>query len=143
MNEERVAYLLRDIEESLKVARKIASLPLSEFISDIRNKYTLRLALVEIVEAAVGLGMLLLRERGMAEGISGYTLVFRRMVDAGIISPSVGREMERLARLRNLIVHRYWEIDDVRIYTEANANGLAVIERFVREVKDYAGRPRA
>jgi len=30
--------------------------------------------------------------------------------------------MENLAKLRNLIIYRYWEIDDSRIYKEAKGS---------------------
>jgi uncharacterized protein YutE (UPF0331/DUF86 family) len=46
--------------------------------------------------------------------------------------------MRRLTRLRNLIIHRYWEVDDFRIYREARESGLGMIERFMEEVEKYA-----
>jgi len=36
-----------------------------------------------------------------------------------------------------MIVHRYWSIDDVRIYREAKNNGVRVIEKFIKEVEKY------
>lgn len=45
--------------------------------------------------------------------------------------------MAKLASLRNLIVHRYWTIDDLRIYKEAKQNGLEAVERFVKEATNY------
>ncbi len=51
--------------------------------------------------------------------------------------------MENLAKLRNLIIHRYWEIDNSRIYKEAKGNGLKVVEDFVKEVEEYVSRTRA
>jgi uncharacterized protein YutE (UPF0331/DUF86 family) len=45
--------------------------------------------------------------------------------------------MAKLASLRNQIVHRYWTIDDLRIYKEAKENGLGTIESFIKEMTDY------
>lgn len=65
------------------------------------------------------------------------------MRDHGVISPKVGEDIENLAKLRNLIIHRYWEIDNSRIYKEAKGNGLKVVEDFVKEVEEYVSRTRA
>ena len=40
----------------------MTSVSYTEFMHDIRNRYTLRLALIEIVEAAADLGLYLLKE---------------------------------------------------------------------------------
>ena len=50
--------------------------------------------------------------------------------------------MEKLTRLRNLIIHRYWEIDDSRIYRETKSNGLKIIEDLIKEVEEYVIRTR-
>jgi len=36
-----------------------------------------------------------------------------------------------------MIVHRYWRIDDTRIYREARGGGIDVIRRFIAEVQKY------
>ena len=133
---ERVRRLLADIKKSLSVARRVVELGEEEFLSDIRNAYTLRLAIVEILEASVSLGLQILKE----EEVEGYRQVFGGLLRRGVISPDVYKEMVRLVGLRNLIVHRYWEVDDLRVYREARGSGLKVIERFVEEVGKYAAR---
>lgn len=68
MDKEMVERLLWDIERSLKVARSVVQLPLDEFLGDVRNRYTLRLALVEMVEAACSVGSHLMEEGSSCEG---------------------------------------------------------------------------
>jgi len=72
MDREILERLLKGIGFSLNIARSIVGRDLSEFISDIRNRYTLRLALIEIVEAPVTLGIHILRWLG-ERSIEGYT----------------------------------------------------------------------
>jgi uncharacterized protein YutE (UPF0331/DUF86 family) len=48
--------------------------------------------------------------------------------------------MAALAMLRNLIVHRYWLVNDSRIYREAKASGMRLISKFVEEVREYVER---
>jgi len=51
VDRERVSRLLEEVRESLKVVENIVSLNLSEFIGDVRNRYTLRLGVVEVDDA--------------------------------------------------------------------------------------------
>ncbi len=142
LDKDRIGRLLDEIRRSLRVAEEVVSLSLEDFLSDVRNRYTLRLALVEVVEAAAVLGLHILRERFGEEEIEGYARVFEKLANYGVVSRDVGESMRRLARLRNIIVHRYWEVDDARIYREARGNGLEAIRKFVREVEEYVSRAR-
>lgn len=132
--------LLEDIEEELKVVEKVVGLGFEEFMADVRNRYTLRYAIIEIAETSTTIGLHILRGDFGVERVEGYTQVFDGLVEYGVISRDVGEGMKRLVRLRNLIVHRYWEVDDARIYKEARGSGLDVIRRFVGEVRGYASR---
>jgi len=97
---------------------------------------------VEIVEAASTLGLHILREGFGVERVDSYSQIFDKLAEKGVISYSVGEEMKKLVRLRNLIVHRYWEVDDARIYMEAKKGGINVVKRFLREVEEFVSRVR-
>ena len=84
-------------------------------------------------------GLHILRERCRLEA-EGYVQVFRRLTECGVLTVETGEGMARLARLRNLIVHRYWEVDDIRVYTEVRREGLSLVRRFIGEVKAYVSR---
>ena len=136
MDRDRILRLLKEIRESLRVVEAVASLDLSEFIADVRNRYTLRLGIVEIVEAATAIGLHVLRER-FNEDVEGYVQVFRKLLERGVLSRDVGEGMIKLVRLRNLIVHRYWEVDDTRMYREIREEGIRLVRRFIGEVERY------
>lgn len=105
VNFERVRRLLEEIESSLAIARSMVSMDCASFLRDVRNRYTLRLALVEVVEAATSLGLCILRDLLNVRRVEGYSQVFKKLVEHGVLSPEAGKGMERLARLRNLIIH--------------------------------------
>lgn len=140
MDKEKVERLLSDIKESIKVAESIINLPYNEFMSDVRNRYTLRLALLEIVESACNIGLHILREKLGIEKVEGYSDIIKKLVHNSVVSAEAGEEMEKLVGLRNLIAHRYWEVDDSRIHREAKGSGLGIIKRFVSEVEEYVLR---
>ncbi len=45
--------------------------------------------------------------------------------------------MVKLVGLRNIIVHRYWVVDDLKIYKSAKNSGIGNIEKFIEEVSRY------
>jgi len=139
VDRERVSKLIEEIRESLRVAEEIVSLDLNEFLADVRNRYTLRLSIVEIVEATTLIGLHILREQ-FNDTAEGYVQVFRKLLERGIISRDTGEGMIKLARLRNLIVHRYWDVDDIRVYTEIKKVGIELVKKFIREVEEHVSR---
>ena len=52
----------------------------------------------------------------------------------GIISIALAERLRRLAALRNILVHRYWSIDDARVYVETKAN-LSDLTTFIEEIE--------
>lgn len=38
--------------------------------------------------------------------------------------------MIALTRLMNLIIHRYWNVEDIKIYHDAHGSGIKSIRRF-------------
>jgi len=139
VDKEKISKLIEEIEESLRVVEKIVSLDLNAFLADVRNRYTLRLSIVEIVEAATLIGLHILREQ-FNDRAEGYVQVFRKLLERGILSRDTGEGMIKLARLRNLIVHRYWDVDDVRVYVEIKEVGIELVKRFIREVEEHVSR---
>ena len=139
---DRVIRVLEDIESSLRIIKEIVSVSLEDFMGDLRSRYALRYALIEVVEAASTIGLHILREDFGVNRVESYAQVYDKLVENRVISRRVGEEMKRLVRLRNLIVHRYWEVDDERLYREARGDGVSVVKKFVEEVRGYVARAR-
>ncbi len=89
------------------------------------------------VEAAADAALLIL-EKVYGEEASSYREAFLKLARRGVISAETLEGMTRLVGLGNMIVHRYWEVDDARILREARGGGLRVLERFLEEVSRFA-----
>ncbi|MCD6488482.1 MAG: DUF86 domain-containing protein [Desulfurococcales archaeon] len=137
----RIKRLINEVREFIKLAGELISMDIDKFMADYRNRYTLRFIIVEIVEACVDIGLIILREKLGIEEVYGYKDVFRKLNEYGVISSSVYRGMADLVGLRNLIIHRYWDIDDQRIYMEAYSNGFSIVEKYLEEVERFAFKP--
>ena len=53
------------------------------------------------------------------------------------LDEDIVKSLVRLARLRNLIIHRYWEIDDSRIVAEVKGSGLEIIRRALDGIRRF------
>ena len=93
----------------------------------INDKYALRYAIVEIVESLALISQRI--ARAMDYPLEGYVEAMKFYSKAHILDEDIVKGLVRLARLRNLIMHRYWEIADNRIVAEARGSGLEIIRR--------------
>lgn len=134
----RIRRLVDEIVEGLNVIKDVISMPKNSFLNDLRSRYAIRYAVVEIVEAAALIGLHIL-ENVFGVSPETYSEIFDALAKFNIIDLSTRDGMRKLVGLRNIVVHRYWMVDDSRIYDEAVGGGLMVIERFIGEVEDYVG----
>ncbi|MBO3804206.1 MAG: DUF86 domain-containing protein [Candidatus Brockarchaeota archaeon] len=138
----RVRRILSEVREAKKVIGAILERTKDEFLTNTEARYAARYAIVEMVEGAALAGSHVLEAKfGIVS--ESYTEVFSALAKKGVISPSVGESLRRMTGLRNLVVHRYWEVDDSRIYDEAGGSGLGAVEKFIEEVSGYVEKEDA
>lgn len=127
---------LSEMAEALGYMRRVLEEGEEEFARDFRSRLALRHLVLMVVESAASIALHILAE-DFGERADSYSEAFTKLSYRGVLSPKVASEMASLARLGNLIVHRYWLVDDLRIYREAKGSGLLVVEGFIREVRRY------
>jgi len=139
IDEGYVRRILRDAEEALEEISLAIRAGKDSFISNRTLRFSVRYSVIQLVEALADLGLAIL-ERGFKEEAEGYRDVFQKLALLGVVSPESAEGMMRLASLRNMIVHRYWEVDDSRIFDDAKDVGVAVVRRFMGEVVNYVSQ---
>ena len=132
----RVKRLLYEIEEAVKILEKAVSMSEEGFLNNIMARYAVKYAIIKIVEASAVLGTHILESEYELVPES-YGEVFDLLSKVGVLDNSTATGMKKLAGLRNLLVHRYWVVDDSRIYREAKGRGLRIIKKFVETVHAY------
>jgi uncharacterized protein YutE (UPF0331/DUF86 family) len=75
----------------------------------------MRYLVIQLVEAAASICMHLLAEE-YDEKAESYPGCFARMWELGLIPQDLAAKLASAARLRNLLVDRYWALDDEKIY---------------------------
>jgi len=95
----------------------------------------MRYLLIQLVEAASSICLHILLSI-YDERAEGYPECFLRLCERSVITNQLALKMSSVARLRNLLVHRYWVIDDGKVYESVRA-GLNDFEDFKREVRNF------
>ncbi len=133
---EAAERFLRDFGEALSEIREITAMDPGEFLSSRRSRFSLRYSVIVAVEAAADLAIAILGEKFGVE-VHSYREAFLRLAEKRIISAGTAESMARMVGLRNLIVHRYWVVEDLKIFMEARTSGVRALERFMEEVRGY------
>lgn len=121
LDRSRIAKDIADIAMAKGEIERLVAVDQATFFSDSRNVFSVRYLIIQTVEAMTDLCQhMLARTRGIP--CDGYIDCIVKAGEHGIISVALAERLRRLAALRNILVHRYWSIDDVRVYIETKAN---------------------
>jgi uncharacterized protein YutE (UPF0331/DUF86 family) len=127
VSKEYVSRMASEARSSIAFVLKIVERPF-EALSE-AEKYAIRYHLITIAEALASMALHLCRnllDRRPETPIHA----FRLLAERGLISNEVSMELSELVRLRNLLVHRYWVIDDEKVY-ESIKRDFRCVEEFI------------
>jgi len=123
-----------EARSSIAFVLKIVERPF-EALSE-AEKYAIRYHLITIAEAVASMALHLCRnllDRRPETPIHA----FRLLAERGLISNEASMELSELVRLRNLLVHRYWVIDDEKVY-ESIKRDFRCVEEFIENALKLA-----
>jgi len=128
---------IRELNDALDVLRELAA---GDFKSlSIYEILSMRYLVIQLVEAAAAICLYVMGELG--ERPASYPDCFARMGAKGLLPQALANRLAMAARLRNLLVHRYWEIDDERVHQSVR-EGLKDFEEFKARVRELLGHGR-
>ncbi len=91
------------------------------FIQEKKDIFSLRYILIEAVESMANIcNHILARITGQVP--KGYPDCFEKLSDAKIITKELGDKLKKIASLRNIIIHKYWQIDDRKVFKSTKEN---------------------
>ncbi len=135
VNREYVKKLISDIEEAISIVLEDCSKPF-EALSR-AEKSEVRYYIVVLVEAMIALAYHVARNLYSFEPRTPIQTL-RALADKGLIDPKDLEDLVKLVRLRNLIVHRYWIVDDRIIYEDVKKH-FTCVKRFVERIRNALG----
>jgi len=138
IDKEYVSKFIADIKSTIAEILSYTSSKSFEELSSV-ERYAIRYLLVSLAEALMALAIHLARSAfNSVPETPIHALTILR--DEGLLTIDECNELVKLVRLRNLLAHRYWVIDDERIYNSIKRDFKAVcsfierLERFLSNV---------
>jgi uncharacterized protein YutE (UPF0331/DUF86 family) len=133
---ELVEARIREINDALDILKGILAKQFEELT--VYEKLSLRYLIIQLVEASASICVRILLNF-YNEVVEGFPQCFIRLGVKGVLPEDLASRLASAARLRNLLVHRYWAISDERVY-ESVKNGLRDFEEFIACVRVFLRR---
>lgn len=136
----RVRALLLRMEQSLLHLTDLASLDLAAFLAPgnwqprALVEHELRIA----IEAALAIGRHIIAAKRLGTP-EEYKDIGRILGDKGIVPPDLAEKMQKMAALRNLLVHLYWEVDYQRLHHIVRTE-LQDLEQYAQCIVEYISK---
>jgi len=133
VDKEIVRKRVDDVRWTIGELRRLSSKEFEELSVD--EKYAIRYNIVVLVESLASLCVHLASEDfGLRP--SSYREAVRAVAErVGVRSVS---DLESLVGLRNLLIHRYWGVEDRRVYQSLKAN-FKCVEEFLDKLERLLG----
>jgi uncharacterized protein YutE (UPF0331/DUF86 family) len=135
---EQMRERAREIRESIIKVRQYAAQPDEEFFADERNLYTVMHLLLIAIEAVAAICSHIMAKTAH-KAPSSYADCFEGLENLGVLDRNLTGRLMRMARFRNLLIHRYWEIEPRRVLLYAREN-LDDLEQFLIQMGQWLGQ---
>lgn len=138
VNIEMVRDRAREIRESLNKIRAYATQSDTDFFADERNLYTVMHLLLISIEAVASICNHLLAKTA-SKAPASYGECFEGLRELGILDETLTDRLIQMVRFRNILVHRYWQVEPERVLRYAREN-LEDFEDFLKGVGKFVGQ---
>ena len=137
INLEKLKTRISEIREHIEKIKKYSSVPEDEFWKDERNVLTIKHLLLQAIEACGSICSHVLAKK-FFKSPSSFPECFEALYNSGVIDKELSVRLRKMARFRNMLVHRYWEIEDKKILEYAK-DGIGDFDLFLAAVIGYLG----
>ena len=118
------------IQKDIEFAKELASKEFG-FMEEQAAKYTL----LEMVEACIDIASHIIASDGLRRA-EEYSELFTVLREQKIIGENLAKRLAAMAKMRNILVHRYADVDIKRL-RDALKNDLGDVEQFMRAIARY------
>jgi uncharacterized protein YutE (UPF0331/DUF86 family) len=126
-------HLKQRINEVLEAKSELKRLTTKPYAKlSLEEKYAIRYHVIVLAEALGNICLHIAAEDFKHEPKS-YSECFKIMEEENICD--CAKDLTALMRLRNLLTHRYWTIDDAQVY-DSIKNNFKVVDKFLRSVTE-------
>jgi len=135
MDKEKIAAKLKEMKSYLSELREIAPETLESYLQeDIRRRACERLLQIS-VESVIEISSEIVKGLDV-EFISDEEDIFEKLKKKKVISEKLSLALKKMKGFRNILVHRYGEVDDREVFSFIE-NDLEDFEKFKKEILGF------
>lgn len=126
------------IDRNLTFLRDVQRLTEEKFLANYKDIQAAKHSLLEIVEACIDVANYVISVKGFSRAES-YSQMFATLGREGVLEPGLAESLQEMAKSRNLLVHRYAEVDNARVLKIVKHN-LSDVREFERQIQKLIRR---
>ncbi len=131
INANQLKQRLTEVLDAKAELKRLTSKPYSELSKE--AKYAIRYQVIILAEALGGACLHIAQEDLKLQPLS-FSECFILLDEKGICE-NCAEGLGSITKLRNLLIHRYWTIDDKRIY-DSIKNDFNGVDKFLESIQD-------
>lgn len=132
---EKIKNRMTEIRENIGKIGKYSSISDKEFWEDERNILSVKHLLLESIEACSNI-CIHISAKKLFKAPSSFSECFEILHKSKIIDENLSSRLRKMARFRNILVNRYWEVENQKILGYAR-NNLDDFEQFLKSIAKY------
>jgi uncharacterized protein YutE (UPF0331/DUF86 family) len=139
INKEKILTLVAEIQKARRQLEEYRSFSETVILTSPEKLNSIKYLFIVAAEASLDICQHL-SAKLFAEVPESYSTCFQILSKRNVIAAPLAEKMANLAGLRNLLVHRYWQVDERRVVE--HLQGIDALEEYVRVISSYVGLTR-
>lgn len=132
-NIDTVQRILTEYLEAKQRLKELAQLSLADLTQDPHKVASAKYHFIIAIEAAIDICNHIIAKNNLRVP-EDYADTFKVMIENNLIAKDFGKNLTKMARFRNRLVHRYWDISKDRLYSILK-NNLIDLDKFLDEIR--------
>jgi len=130
-----VTRKLQELEECIRQLRKLQGYSYDEVVDDMEKIWAIERGIQVSIQIIIDVGNYILASIG-ENHVEDYTKIFDKLGQHGVLPSEFALEIRGMAGFRNILVHRYTEVDLKRVY-HVLQNRLDDFMKYIEYIESY------
>ena len=130
---DRINEKIFEIETYLEQLESILPSSLENYKKDFRAKLMGERSFEKIVESIIDLGFFIINKKQLKKPETEEQ-TYKILYDSGIISEELSKKLSEAKGMRNIIVHRYGEINDELVFRSLSEELIPDVQEFINKI---------
>lgn len=114
INVEKLKKLVGETQRALRKLKEFASLNKEEILKDTAKLERVKYNFIVAIQSIIDICNHIVAKKG-GRPPEDYADCFKILGEMGIIDQDFSHKLSQMAKFRNLLIHLYWEVDDVQV----------------------------